>query len=328
MGIREIRNFNSLFICSTPLHCLIASAIINKNKLDKKDCYIFYHTRIDNAKNRDAYENLKRDLGGGVYLISSKFFWMRLWNTIIIIRSIFYKNVYFAIPDSVFTQMALSRYPDIKLSTFDDGTANIYESSRYNKRRGLPLHSLILSYIFGNRYSIERIKRESVEHFTLYDGVPNNMRNECTHITLFSENEYRHSDFSGNCAVILGTVYKEVYGNFSAERVDSLINKIIRKIDKNTPVYYISHPRENYIPHANFNLISSFKVAEISILNLLEKYQSIDIYGFFSSAQINMSGISYINNICILGEVSDAISDELRVKFSRILSGRVKFIEI
>ncbi|MEH6588506.1 MAG: glycosyltransferase family 52 [Halioglobus sp.] len=282
----------NLFICATPLQSLIAAKIIEVRKLEKTDCFLFYYSKVRNSKIDYYYQSLSEkctqstfhECQGGIHrraAIARNFF-----------QEVDYTNVYFASAHSIYVQWALSQKKHVKIFTFDDGNANLTPVSRLNTKYGHSLKKHIASMFLGNTYSIDKIKAETIEHYTIYPDYRNNISDNLKPLDLF--------DMAGNCAqvgrcaVVLGTVFDDAFGSNNAENVQSRLNGFMNSLDQDT--FFIPHPRDKHVRAGNYQIIEFDRIAEELIVDLHKNYGTIDLYGFCSSTQIHLAKCDYINN--------------------------------
>lgn len=282
----------NLFICGTPLQSLIVRKIIESEGLDKKNCILFFYTYVKNDKN-DRYYKLLSELfcESYYYLCENKY-----PNYIIESKKIFsglnFSNIYFAAVHSSFVLTALSMGKHKKIYTFDDGTANVNPSSSYAAKYGLSLKKFLGLGLFGNRYSIQRIRKETLAHYTIYPDFKNNISDNLISIQIFPVLRGRKK--VGKCSVILGTVFRESFMESEIEEILSNISRLSQEIGGD--VYYVPHPRSTETRIQGCRVIDSDKIAEEIVGELYQKYGSIDVYGFSSSAQLNVAHLEGLDN--------------------------------
>lgn len=283
----------SLFICGTPLQSLIAARIIDLNNLAAEDCILFFYSGVGNKKYDHYYRLLSERCAQSVFYYCDFKFPGYIAKAKKIFSGMDYTTVYLASVNSVFVFLALSLEKHRYLYTFDDGTANLSPSSSYAESYGLSVKKYLALKLFGNTYSIQKIRKETRGHYTIYPNFTNNISNNLRPLSIFHGMQYAPG--SGKCSVILGTVFHEAFGANSVARVIEKLEKLSTTLAEH--VFYIPHPRGETLEVKELEILDSEKIAEEIISDLLAKYESVDLYGFCSSVQINMAHLPGINNI-------------------------------
>lgn len=321
--------FRILLICSTPLHCIVALRVFALRNINLSDCFFVYHSEVDDSKHRKYYEKISVHCKKSLFINSDKSFYRKMTDAIEIFSGISCDDVYFASPNHIYVQMALSMINQKRIYTFDDGTANIYKSSPFNRFFGLPILNMICSIFYGNRYFLERIKGELIDHFSIYHGIKNNMSIKYNEIDIIgdlkkikidNENVKKQS----KCVVFLGGVYEEMCSPKHIKYLFNFIYRIFENVD--SPIFYIPHPRERLSPEINANFLYSDLIAEEIIINLLSEYEEIDVYGFYSSAQLSMASIDNIKNFCIYFDFEYLKNNNRSEIFGKVLGDKVYFL--
>ncbi|MFK3868306.1 glycosyltransferase family 52 [Psychrobacter faecalis] len=319
-----------LFICCTPLQGVIAKRIIETEKLDKRKCVLFFYTSFDNNRYRKSFNDLSKLCSDSLYYVWEPNFPKYIFEAKKFFNSYKYSRLYFASIDSIFVQLAVSQTKNIEIYTFDDGSANIVPSSLYYRKQKLSFKRLVFK-ILGNRYSSQKIKKIIKQHYTIYPNLQN-ISSNTVNIKLFNENTHNSYKVNAklsatNCVVILGTVYEEVFKD--STDIDSIKDFITRLASqKNSPVYYISHPREKDWARHGLKEIQSDLIAEEVILSLLYKFNKIEVYSIGSTVQLNLASVEQIDNIFIKVENEKNSIKELRFLESQITGQPYKLIEV
>ncbi len=92
-------------------------------------------------------------------------------------------------------------------------------------------------------------------------------------------------------SVILGGCYRELVSEAKLDEFLSTLRKFILDLkSKNQYVYYIPHPREGFESDllSSINPIYPKELTEFYLLSLLDSYSIVNLYGFGSSAQLNL----------------------------------------
>lgn len=293
----------NIFFCITPLECLISKEIILNYNFPKKNCELFFFNSIKNEKIINYYDELEKLCSISNFYFLNKRFPRFLIDIKTYFRNKKYLNVYVAALDSIIIHMALSSMDFQNLYTYDDGLGNILKNSIYDEPRKHPFHKRFLYKIYGNKYSTNQIIKESLTHYTIYKNFHNVVSDKTHHINLF--NAKPKTKNGKKCSIILGTVFKEYYLNISISDTYNKFQNFINNLNGN--VFFINHPREKKLNFNNIQYIHSNKIAEEIVFEFLEKYETINLYGFMSTTQFNFIEYTNINHHFF-------VNDELRVK--------------
>ena len=294
----------SLFICRSPLQALIAEEIIRK-ELPNTDVHLIYLVYNASKKHRYYFDRLSKRCNHSSFHVVSRrypFFFIELDK--ILNKDVSYDNVFFAAIDNVQIHHILSRIKKSKISTFDDGTANIiYNGGYYSQPLSTKIKALFKSpfyRLYGCKYNFNKVKKQSSTHYTLYVG-----RNIIDNTVLLSLDNTKLSQLqeskiknNGSCILFLGTVYDEIVGN--KKHAGVLVSKVsdyISKLRNKSKIYYLPHPRDNN-NYFDLELVDNYEylVAEDVVLDLLKSYSTVTLLGFSSSAQFNFLECERIKN--------------------------------
>lgn len=285
----------NLFICATPLHVLISSKIIEKEKLSFDSCIMIYLAACDNNKNKIFYNKLSEKVLESIYITSGRSF-----KTVFKMKKFIANrscNVYVANIDDTLIHYALSFSQLNNLFTFDDGTANIMQESPFYRgiSRGLWRQLLlnIIHFSLGNRFSLVKVKSNIMNHYTIFKGFKN-IVDKTTYLSLFDSAINIGDDKS--IIIFLGTVYEEAV--ICSNSLDILKKQVYNFLDSLGECLYLPHPRECMIPlPLKCTYVNTEMIAEEYVISLLQKYSNIYLYGFGSSSQYNLMNIKNIHII-------------------------------
>lgn len=204
-----------------------------------------------------------------------------------------FDKVYLASIDMTFIGHFLSRLSFNTLITFDDGTVNINKSSAYYQDTSFL--KKYFRYNYGRKYWAEDFRKLSSRHYTIYKEFPNIVQNP-TYIPLFKDQSThtKMKETNKNIKILLGTIYKDIVMVDKDENI--IVNQLKKFVENEGIDIYIPHPRCKSNLSLACKVIEPKIMTEDFIVNYFEKYDSIDLYGFSSSAQLNLSGIPSINN--------------------------------
>ena len=280
----------NLIICTSPLQMLIAERIIKQYSREHfefllitdiiNNKYLHYFNQLSGICNRSiivkSYTLGIRGIYGYIFTIIKLKIKIRKKYTRIFLASI----------DSSLIHNILSFVKFTELYTFDDGTINISDNNVYKNSSNIITSRFypILKRIFNINYSIDRIKKESIKHYTIYKSNNNIIKN--IYYLELIDNHNVNLD-SKVVSILLGQrVYESDYDN---------IELIKRVISKYNIKYSFPHPKETYF-------IDGVKYIETDLIfeDFIKNINSnIILYTFFSSAALNVSGIKYIEVISL-----------------------------
>lgn len=280
---------------------LIAKSIILSDDYEggQPECYVF---ALSDSKRYQHYYQLIEPLCSKAEFVTSlpsfPFYltWLKEW-----FADSDYRNIYMASIDSVYVQFVLSWAGFEEVRTFDDGTANILESSKYYRDEpgiGPKLKSLIWS-AFGNRYSKKRIINKSSVHFTLYPGFQNLIENLKPVSLNLSGIDSGFEKKKDRILVFVGTVLKDVIQGTGDQ---SLLIERIRAYYLEQSKYdavYLPHPRDEFDYFPEIPKRESTLIAEEVIFEFLNEYEEIDLVGFGSSTQFNLMAQPSVRNVVL-----------------------------
>lgn len=293
-----LKKNKNLIICLTPLQMLIADTILQK-KINSNDEYIFicicyhynekfntYFNRVSNkASSNFLYQVLsKNKLGRFIDLLSfNKKIINQLDNN--------FNNIYFASIDNPFVQLTLSKIKYNKMISFDDGTANLWPSSVYNKPIDRGGVQKIISKLVGIRLDEELIKSKISKHYTIFsDSVYLKSKSEFLPLFNFCNEKQKNVKV---IKLFLGqplSAYK--FSFFKKENVVKILKNL--EID-----FYFPHPQET-----DFGLfletIQTKKIFEDYVLELLMEGYIVEVYTFFSSAALTVSNLDNVNVFAVV----------------------------
>ena len=286
----------NLFICCTPLQCHIAQLIIENRKLVKNDCVLIFYNSLKSESLIFNYNKYKIDYFESYYYHVQDNFPFNVYHLKKILINKVYKNIFFASIDSIYVQYILSKISYENLFTFDDGTANISENGHYALNKTSFFKTIIYKLFFYKILGRFYINSQSVAHYTIFKYFKNYVGNFYLYIELSKKSKYleyskiyKDNNKKSNCRILLGTVENEAL--FKLKK--SIIIEKYKKLKKleSSELYYIKHPRGqiNYVD-CNLPILNNnnYSVGELIILEALENYDKITIFGFSSTIQLNL----------------------------------------
>lgn len=289
----------SLIMCVTPLQMLIAEKIIKSNAQVIFDLIVI--SLQDNEKYMHYYNRIVKLCDNSLYVVRGKREITSLFKLIRGMRKsdlyVKYENLYLASIDSRLLQYIISRNPQANIYTFDDGIANIVSKGRYHL--SVDPQSKFKKNIWkmlGVKVFLEEVRRKSILHYTIYENVPNIIKNT-KYIPLIDKNNSGTSSSNKTIKIFLGQPIREINSKYSNEYILKIIECI--GID-----YYYPHPREKDAPQGNYKIIDSQEIFEDYIANFLTQNPQInlEILSFISSALLNVAALKRVNVYYIYDE--------------------------
>lgn len=279
---------NALMMCTNPLQMLIAEKIIISHPNLTFDLVV--STWTDNKKNRFYYNKLKKYCRTTLYFIESPSRTNLLkFKTIYKLKQFNanYEYSYLASLDSELFSNLLARDAHTKIYTFDDGIANIIENGLYYSNEvniKSKFKNTIKKLLRLNRLSIKEIRELSLLHYTIYNNF-SNIINNTQYIELYKTKDEFLTNNSVNTTVkiFLGQPLHTISKKFSQDYLSNIIEQI--GID-----LYIPHPKEDFTPNGDFQIIDTELIIEDYIEHYLKENPNVivEVYNYFSSGAINI----------------------------------------
>lgn len=294
--ISRKKDYHSLIMCTTPLQMVIAERIIKINPSQSFDLLVvsnqynekfqFYYEKLGNFCIESGYY---QPLQGVMSYLDISIQFSRFLKEKNLNKN--YDCLYLASIDSIYFQYILSVNPSANILTFDDGTANITDSSIYKKPAKNRYIKRVLSRLLGVRYDMAAIKSNSELHYTIYNDVPN-IIDKTQFIKLYDEKRSVNLNSKKQVKkIFLGQPLDEI----SRTLEDLDIVKLLNVLDID---YYFPHPREQLTDLKNVEIIYSNLIIEDFIIDYLKNNPDIeiDVYSFISTANLNIASIEGVNS--------------------------------
>lgn len=290
-----------LIICSTPLHVIQILSLIDKKIIKSFD--VIYLAKENTEQSFFYYKKISVNSQRSNYFVNDKKFPFHAHD----IKKIFdgerYNGVFFATVDSIYVHYILSIIKYNKIVTVDDGTANIKYNSHYYMDKRTIIYKIVYA-LFNIKYDLRRVKHNINTHYSIYNGVENLIDNVCFNDLVFNTSSVENK--KSNINILLGTVYGDI-----TDDKDLLISKIREHLLENNDVfYYIPHPRDTKKYFNNVVLIDGVDIAEVKIIKALSENEKVNVYGFSSSAQVNLK---YRKGIFNYNLISSILTDKVYV---------------
>jgi len=287
-----------VFILLTPLHALLARKIIEKENIvryhlisfiDGSQKIIFYRKLITEIKENYTELELKRNH-------SAVFVFLKLTRLASLLKSKSRKIViYSGSIKSLYTRITcILLEPNLKqLNAFDDGFGNISESG-YFYDRDKPLKNIFFS-LYSKRHTYPCILNEINTHFTIYKtkNIYDKFSLNKKFIDLTDSLESGESDKRNEVIRVLLTGPFAERGALD-EETELLIYEAA--IERFSIELRLPHPAENPTKTRKFTIqsVETMLIAEEWVPGLLKDYSRVEIYGFGSSALLNLAYVERI----------------------------------
>ncbi|MCE6957200.1 glycosyltransferase family 52 protein [Acinetobacter baumannii] len=277
----------SLVICFTPLQMLIAVKIVAQQPsvdlivvaLNNNEKYIYYYNNFHHpniTKQYYLFDNNK-----------SKFF--KFINIVKFNKNFklekCYENIYVSSIDNKYTHKILSTVNFKNLYTYDDGAANVVKNSIYFKQTFMSKLKDILFKLMGVEFNLNKIKKISRKHYTIYKGIQNIVE-QTEYISIIEKKEdNRNISVDQEIKIFLGQPLKDIDKNFDVLALKKLL--VMEGIN-----YHFRHPRET--DEAFFEEIKTSYIFEDFFAKELSKYRKVIIYTLSSTAALNIISLDNV----------------------------------
>lgn len=272
----------------TPLQVLIAEKILKERK-DEQFQLIFVSER-DSEKDRFYFNRLSKQVGKSNYF--HVYYKNRIKYLLFILKIKFflmkkYDLVLFANINSTFIHKVLSTIKFKQIVTFDDGMANLVNSSTLNSQYIPSFKKILFNIIMGINIDKKNIKENISFHYSIFPRF-NNLSKSIVPIYLsdleFDENKQGNGK---RYSFLIGQPIFEMI-NMKKEDYISLVRYLFKEFNID---YYFPHPREDYkingIDYIETNLI---------LEDYLTKYKGkLELFSFYSSSLITLMNCKNIS---------------------------------
>jgi len=307
----------NLVVCFTPLQVLIARQVIEKESIDYDKIHFVYFSPVMDRKHQKYYSLIASKAKESTHVKDVYSFKLlcKLKKHFGFSR---FDNILLASIDDSITHYLLSYVQFNKLITFDDGLGNILKTGSYfiqHHRKTIKKKFFsIIHFLLGRKYYLDDVKNRVDIHYTIYKKFENCIQNPIP-ISLFDFesiplNPHKSID------VFLGTIYKEIVTHDNEKLLKDEVIKFIESFPSKS--IYIPHPRAVDEEFKKYEFESE-DIAEDIVLRLLNEGFSVNLYGFASSCQFNLSDVKNVN-IFVLDSrwLSPAMKDGLKMLSSTL----------
>lgn len=310
-----------LFICLTNLQLLIAKAIIEKEQLQNVD--LLFIGDSSNHKNNYYLQKLTPLCQRvDIFPHAKKTSFLKTMKRSLYARKIVsryqrnYDLVLFANFHIPIIHHILSVISFDEIRTFDDGTNNINKQSVMYKEKSVTLSKRYLRRLMGRMYHKSDILQLASKHYTLFPEKSNIIQK--TEVIELVNNKLNELTQKGIVKkVLLGIVYADATNTISS--LNDLLTSVQAFIDEEGIDYYIPHPRDDSHNFDRVEIINDIRIAEEILLDLIEAGTALNLYGFNSTVQFNLSSCQVIKNYTLNSPLmKDSFNNLLDASFERI----------
>lgn len=263
----------AVLMCQTPLQALIAEKIIEKNA----DTQFFpvYTAYEWNHKHEHYATRLLTTCQCGIKREMPTIAHIAQLTTEIVAMD--FSDIYFASIDAPLTLAVLTAKENVTVYTYDDGSANVTPKSFYFRKAKQPVAYPGLDI----HWDKEKVKEASEKHYTIFNSTFNIVSTDkLVYVELFPvERTNSKTTHNKKVSVLIGQMVTK------PEENSLLMYKVMTdyQID-----YYFPHPRETVSPIVQEKTIHTDLIFEEYVATLLETYDEIELYHFYSTVALNL----------------------------------------
>ena len=292
----------NVIFCTSPLQVLIAREVV---RFVKKD-FVGIYLKMSNDTRKTQYSERMKEFCEEVLILEGE----SVFNDIQeFIKDKSILNLYLASLDnpivlSVFDSSTMNLY------TFDDGSTSVIPENMYtvNKNRGIPYTS----------FTLRDIMSLSRKHYTVFDSCTLFPKDMQVLLQLnFEPSHFCRARNGETVKVFLGQYLGSLQSEKDLELTQKLTSKVLTEVGID---YYYDHPR---VPLNLYNgiLKETPLCFEEEIYRLLETYEFVEVYGFYSTSMIlvkNIEGVSLQGYRTLLTTYESKVYSELGVPYQNL----------
>lgn len=294
---------DSLCICLTPLHVLLAEKVSEATGQHfDKGVYFSYNS---DSKTEHYYNKMASFCKESEFILlpNDKINSPIKHIKILIQRWKFFfrfayfskfKDVYFPTSYNTYLMILLAITRRSETHTFDDGILNIAYEEIISPYRAKSFFAKVYEKLTGVFYSIDDLVKRSKEHYSIYPASQNVCAN-VKEVSLLRPSAI-HQGEQGNI--------KRIFIGPAPEADEEVWRKVNNKILEIKPNEFLPHPRDIHQKAKNVQYTDTHLIAEDYVISLLEKSPNsgVEIYGLQSSALLHLAKLpnvkvySFIDN--------------------------------
>ena len=316
----------NLFLCSTPLQLKIAARIIEVEAL--ANVTVLFTGIMPNRRNEFYLQQLERLADEIVYfnknvcLEKSRSAYLNQQARAVIDKYALQnaKSIYLANLNDRFYHHLLSLLPGRAIYTYDDGTENVNQLSKFFRNKQYSWFRKRVQRHFGRKFWLEEVLASTECHYTIYEHLPNVVKNT-RFIPLYAP-KFTTEIPNKTINILLGTVYRDVVQD--RNNTAMLIADINSYVKVHEIDLYIPHPREETLHFDNCQALIPEQMSEEVIMGYLEQGYKVHLYGFGGSTQLNLDSVAGVTNYLF---ESPLISERVRNGY-QLFYGHVKHLKL
>lgn len=276
---------SALVIIRTPFQAWLVQKVLEEENIEVFD--VLYFTQNNAEEDKYYYSKISEKSRNSEYIFVPPQRFSILSSIMLKIKSrtwykvLNYDLLLFASIDALFISSLANTYPDAKVITFDDGTANININSIYhvenNSRR------VAIYRYFMNALPLEDLKRRISRHYTLYKGKVNIVElDRLIYLEGWTEKVTR--DSNKDKIYFIGAPFEDVMSPEQITRIENYVKKL--GVDA-----YVAHPRERKPLDIGVDFLNkNGLIAEDAIIADADG-RTIRLVGWFSTVMINLESV-------------------------------------
>lgn len=294
---------DSLCICLTPLHVLIAEKVSEATGQHfDKGVYFSYNS---DSKTEHYYNKMASFCKESEFVLLPndkinspiKHIKILLQRWKFSFRFAYFskfKNVYFPTSYNTYLMILLAITRRTKTHTFDDGILNIAYEEIISPYRSKSFFAKVYEKLTGVFYSIDDLVKRSKEHYSIYPTSQNVCAN-VKEVSLLRPSAIHQGEQENIKRIFIGP---------APEADDEVWRKVNNKIEEVMPDEFLPHPRDIHQKAKNVHYTQTHLIAEDYVISQLEQNPNIaiEVYGLQSSALIHLAKLpnvvvfSFIDN--------------------------------
>lgn len=272
----------NLIFAMTPLHMLISENIIKINPDDRFDIIVLGD---GSRTSRYYFDRIKKYVNQGKYVevnfnesFVRKIIYLIYFSIIFLLKRYRYDTLIFGNVNLKLNHLAFFLFSYKEVNTYDDGLGNLLKEGDYSESD--------TSSIFNRN----KILKSSSLHYTIFDEE-NTAKCKIEKLKIFNKKRYDGTSKTP-INIFLGQPIHELDKQFNQDYVLNLLNKI--EID-----VYCPHPRENNKLY-KLRYSESVLIIEDYIIDLIDSGFEVNVFGFYSTALLNIKTIFPLLRVCYL----------------------------
>lgn len=262
----------NVIFCTSPLQVLVAKELVGYVKEDFAGVYL----KMSNDLRQDFYAEKMKDFCREVFVLEGKTAFHDIKNYFEgkSIISLYLASLDNPVALSIFESNTMNLY------TFDDGSTSVVPKNMYtqNTNRGIPY----------TNFTLHEVMSLSKAHYTVFNRCTLFPKEKQILLKLnLQPNHFRRAKNGKTVKVFLGQYLGSLQSKEDLEVTQKLTAKVLE--EKNIDYYY-THPR---VPLNLYqaNLKETNLCFEEEIYRLLEEYEFVEVYGFYSTALLLVKDI-------------------------------------